>query len=136
MKKLEDIPKKEIFNVPEGYFEELPGIIRARVAKPDKQHEGAPLLAYNLRFAMGLAVLAIAAIFWFERPEARQSPELMLSDVGTEALIAYIQDSDQTTDELLDDVSLGVADADEISDAVYGLDWTDETLINIIDEID
>ena len=32
MKKLEDIPKKEIFDVPDGYFEKLPGKIQARIS--------------------------------------------------------------------------------------------------------
>ena len=36
MKKLEEIPKKEVFKVPEGYFENLPGIIQARVAQQNK----------------------------------------------------------------------------------------------------
>ena len=31
--KLEDLPQKEIFDVPEGYFEKLPGTIQARIAE-------------------------------------------------------------------------------------------------------
>ena len=32
MKKLDEIPKKSIFEAPEGYFDRLPGIIQARVS--------------------------------------------------------------------------------------------------------
>ena len=37
MKKLEDIPKKQNFEVPEGYFEKLPGIIQSRVTQQHKE---------------------------------------------------------------------------------------------------
>jgi hypothetical protein len=55
MKKLEDISKKNIFEVPDGYFEKLPGIIQARVAKP----ESTPWFVPTLKFALPIvAVLA------------------------------------------------------------------------------
>jgi hypothetical protein len=45
MKKLEDIPKKTIFEVPEGYFDKLPGVIQSRIAEQNPVKERIPYLA-------------------------------------------------------------------------------------------
>lgn len=135
MKKLEDIPKKQVFNVPDGYFEELPGIIQSRVARQSKR-ETSPVTGYALRYALGAAVIGVAAFFWLNRPGEKASPESILASIETQELVAYISEADVTTDELLDDVILDHEDADEIEGSVYGLDLDESGFDAIMNEID
>ncbi len=135
MKKLEDIPKKQVFDVPEGYFEKLPGIIQARVASQQRQEKVRPVFAYTLRYALP-AVLAFAlVIFWFNRQADVMSAESILASVQTEDLVAYLSEADLTTDELLEDVVLNPDDVDQIEGEVYGFGQADEVLEDILDEI-
>lgn len=135
MKKLEDIPKKQVFDVPEGYFEKLPGIIQARVASQQRQEKVRPVFAYTLRYALP-AVLAVAlVIFWFNRQADVMSAESILASVQTEDLVAYLSEADLTTDELLEDVVLNPDDVDQIEGEVYGFGQADEDLEDILDEI-
>lgn len=135
MKKLDDIPKKQVFNVPEGYFEELPGIIQSRVIGQNKR-EAEPSLSYVLRYALGAAVIGVSAFFWFNRPGEEVSPESILASIETQELVAYISEADVSTDELLDDVVLDREDAAEIEGSVYGLDLDESSFDAIMNEID
>lgn len=134
MKKLEDIPKKEVFDVPEGYFEKLPGMIQSRVSKPGAISR--PVWVYGLRYALPAVILLAVAIFWFDRPGGDHSPEGLLASIQTEELVAYLNDSDLTTDELLEQVHLDGMDANEIESDVYGLNISADDLDNILDDID
>ncbi|MBL0744403.1 hypothetical protein [Chryseolinea lacunae] len=135
MKKLEDIPKKEVFEVPDGYFDKLPGIIHARVSKPGAAM-ATPGWAYGLRYALPAVVLFAAGIFWYTRPGTDLSPEGLLAAVQTEELVAYLNDTDVSTDELLEDAQLDGIDASEIEGDVYGLNIPDDDLTIILDDID
>jgi hypothetical protein len=135
MKKLEDIPKRKVFNVPEGYFENLPGIIQARVSTQVKEKETRPVFAYALRYTVPLVVVFALAIFWFNRRAEVTSAESILASVQTEDLVAYLNDADLTTDELLEDVFLDADDVNEIEEEVYRLDQVDEDFEDILDEI-
>lgn len=135
--KLEDLPKKEIFDVPEGYFEKLPGTIQARIAE-GKQRESRVALRYAFQYALPLVILVTIGLVWFENTSSsNQSPaELLLAEIQTEDLVTYLDDTDMTTDELLENASLDATDAEEIEQEVYGLDLDDETLDILTDEID
>ncbi|MEO5976572.1 MAG: hypothetical protein ABIS36_12440 [Chryseolinea sp.] len=135
MKKLEDIPKKDIFNVPEGYFENLPGIIQSRVTKSSRG-QTSPVFGFALKYGLAAVVIAAASFFWMQRPGEFESTEALLSGIDTQDLVAYINDQDMSTDELLDDVSLHQEDADRIEDRVFNSGLEDETSDTIFDEID
>lgn len=134
MKKLEEIPKNEVFKVPEGYFENLPGIIQARVAEKNKEIR--PVFIYALRFALPAIVLFALGIFWYARQDQTLTPESILASIQTEDLVAYLNEADLTTEELLENVSLSDQDALEIEGAVYELEWNDAKVDDILDEID
>ena len=136
MKKLEDIPKKDLFNVPEGYFDELPGIIQSRIAKSKESRAVSPVFGYALKYAFAVVVIAAVAFFWFQQPGAPQSPESLLASINTEDLVAYLNDDDISTDELLDGVSLDHEDADGIETTVFGQGLENENFDEIFDEID
>lgn len=114
MKRLEDIPKKNIFQVPDGYFEKLPGVIQARVAKPEKAVWFVPVLKYALPV---LAVVA-AGMLWFSNPKGNSFDE-QLASIQTEQLIAYLDDSDLNFDELSESVTWSETDLVELEETVF-----------------
>ena len=66
-----------------------------------------------------------------------RSAESILASIETQDLVAYLSTTDFTTDELLDQVSLDVQDANQIEEEVYGLDLnSDEDVEEILDQID
>ena len=135
MKKLEDIPKKDVFKVPEGYFENLPTIIQSRVAAKSKEKAFFPGFSLALRYALPVVVLGVVGYFWLGPKAEQQSAESILSTIETEDLVAYLNETDLTTDELLESVQLDANDVDELEGEIYGEDLTDENFEEILDEI-
>jgi hypothetical protein len=136
MKKLEDIPKKQNFEVPEGYFEKLPGIIQSRVTKHRKERIWGLDHRVALRFAVAVVILLAAGNFWYSRSQMDKSVENILASVQTEDLITYLSESDFTTDELLEDAQLNNEDAMDIEESVYELQFTDSEFEKIFNEIE
>jgi hypothetical protein len=101
MKKLENIPKKGIYEVPDGYFDRLPGIIQARVAENSHRQITRPYLRYAVQYALP-AVLLLVVLFIFLKPKEGLNAEGLLASVSTEELVAYLEQSDLTLEELLD----------------------------------
>lgn len=134
MKKLEDIPKKQVFEVPDGYFEKLPGIIQSRVAKPGEEQSWWSAYRYSFRFAVPAIVLLVAGIFWYNYSPEDQSAESILASVQTEDLVAYLGETDLTTEELLDDVELNDEDASRIEESVYEFHLNDSEMEEIFNE--
>jgi hypothetical protein len=136
MKKLDDIPKKQPFNVPDDYFESLPGKIQARVQ--GQTREQVPVFGRVIRYAMAVVVMGAAAFFWFRFPaqSGSDSPEAILASLETADLVAYLNEGDITTDELLDDIRLDNEDASEIEGAVFSLELNDPDLNALVNEID
>lgn len=136
MKKLEDIPKKQIFEVPDGYFEKLPGIIQSRVGKDREERSGWSVYRFSLQYAVPVVILVAAGIFWFTRSQSDLSTENILASIQTEDLVAYLGDTDFTTEELLEDIDLDAEDAIQIEGAVYEFPLDDSALEEFIDDID
>jgi hypothetical protein len=134
MKKLEEIPRKKVFEVPHGYFEKLPAIIQSRVASQPKQ--SLPAFSVGLRLAIPLLVMAISVIFWLSRPNVKDSPENILASMQTKDLIDYLAEADLTTDELLEHVDLDAEDVSQIEDSVYQFQLKDSYLDGMLNEMD
>jgi hypothetical protein len=118
MKNLEDIPKKHPFNVPDGYFDRLPGIIQSRIAEKSAQPQPTPYLRYALQYAIPMVLIAIAAIFYFT-PEPARDVDTILASVSTEELVAYLEESDISTDELLETVEFDTESVEAIEAESY-----------------
>jgi hypothetical protein len=130
--KLEDIPKKEIFTAPDGYFDTLPGVIQARVAKQSRFAR--PVWKYSLRYALPAVVLVAAGILWYTRQTSAQD---MLAGIATEELVRYLEESETlSTDELLDTDLLDADDVQAIEQEVYTLDLNDDVLDALEDNLD
>ncbi len=104
---LDDIDKKNIYNVPEGYFDELPGIIQSRITKKEQK----PVFSWSqpvFKLALpAILVLMIAGYFAFfnEGVDSKSAAEI-LAEVETEHLIDYLAFSEMTTEEILEGVDL------------------------------
>lgn len=131
MKRLEDIPKKNIFQVPDGYFEKLPGVIQARVAKPEKAVWFVPVLKY----ALPVLAVVVAGILWFSDPKGNSFDE-QLASIQTEQLIAYLDDSDLNFDELTESVTWSETDLVELEETVFNsFDFAGDELDVLMDEL-
>jgi hypothetical protein len=113
MKKLEDISKENIYKVPEGYFEKLPGLIQARVAKPEPRVWFAPAF----KFAMPVVALVLAVTVWFTSRQG-VSLEDQLSEIQTEQLMVYLEESDLSADLITDELNWSEEDLIELEENV------------------
>lgn len=135
MKKLEDIPKKEIFTVPDGYFDKLPGLIQARVAAPDRSREFLP--AFSWKVALPAAMVVAAGIFWLTSPAEPKDAESILASVETHDLVAYLNESEEVSvDEVLESVEFNDSDVDDIESEVYILDLGEGDIENLMNDLD
>lgn len=123
MKRLDEIPKKTLFEAPEGYFEKLPGRIQARITEPE------PEIAWGkvaVRYALPLVVIGAAAVFFLTNRPAL-SPEEVIAGIESEQLVAYLEDSEVNTDDLLDVISLEPTEVESIEMDALGDFLMDET---------
>ncbi len=134
--KLEDISKKESFSVPEGYFDTLPTIIQAKAIESTKKSF---VFTTNmaLKFALpSLLLLMVAGYFGYKYQSSSISSdaniELMLSDISTEEMVAYLDQTDLSSEDLLELVSF---DGEQIDDFSINLDnISDEELELLIED--
>lgn len=135
MKKLEDIPKKVIFNVPDGYFESLPAKIQARI-ETGRVKESSFVFRYKLQYALPVVALLVVGIYWFAESSQPRDVESLLASVQTEDLVAYLNESDITTDDLIEGVEFNSTDLEEIESEVYDLHFGDEELDIDLEDLD
>jgi hypothetical protein len=135
MKKLEDIPKKQPFEAPEGYFDTLPGIIQARVAKPEsvsQRFSWKPALLY----AMPILLVAIGLVWYLNSGNADSSPEQLLAAIEAVDIEAYLDESDMTTEELLDHINYDQIQTDSLVFENPALEFSDADLDELLDEFE
>lgn len=137
MSKLEDIPKKVIFEVPEGYFDRLPGVVQSRIST----HRPAARLAWapSLRYAIPILVLLGVGIFWYQGTfqSAPLSIEEELGAIQPDQLAVYLDDRDLTTEDLVETVTWSPQDLNDLENSVYtALDVSNKELEKVIDEYD
>jgi hypothetical protein len=118
MKKLEDIPKNNPFSVPDGYFDRLPRMIQARVAKGAAEKQARPYFRYALQYALPVVALIIVSVIYLTPKESENYNDILAS-VSTEQLAAYLSDSDITTDDILESGELDEESAEAIEAEVY-----------------
>jgi hypothetical protein len=131
MKKLEDIPKQNIFEVPEGYFDKLPSVIQARIAKPEPAFWQLPVFKY----ALSIASLFLVGIIWWNSQTA-SSLEDQLSQIQTEQLLAYLETSEISTEYLADEIDITEIDLDVLEESVFSsMDFSESDLEEMADEL-
>jgi hypothetical protein len=126
MKKLENIPKKEVFTVPDGYFDTLRGKIQARISNEKTGYERGIIFRHKvqemkLQYALPAVVLLSLSIYWFSNTSRATDAESLLASVQTEDLMAYLSESELTTEDILETVAFSTADLEQIESEVYEL---------------
>jgi len=132
MRKLEDIPKKSIFKVPEGYFDQLPITVQARMVSGSRRSPVKTAMSFSLKYALPVAALIVAGIFWF-RPEP--SLENQLEDIDTEQIALYLESTDRVDlEEVHETIDWTSSEIDDLEDAVYSnMDYPNEDLLEELD---
>ena len=105
MKRLEDIPKKQSFKVPDGYFEDLPMRIQARIQATEKKTSWIPNFSLSFKFAIPVLLVGIISLIVWTNLSKPIDSLANLDTVPTEQLLAYLESDDITTDEILENVT-------------------------------
>lgn len=133
--KLDDIHKKPFFEVPDGYFEHLPGKVQTRIASNQKA-ESRFVVKYRLQYVIPAALVLVLGIAWLMSPESDTDVESMLATVNTEQLVAYLNDSDLSTEDLMEQVDFTSTDIEDIETEVYQLQLEGESFDTFLDNLD
>ena len=136
--KLEDIKKKNIYTVPDKYFDQLPTRIQSRV-NDKKPVLGVPL---NWKLALKVTVPVVAVVmilFYFSIATNRNSTlssDELLAQVSTDDLIAYLETTDLTTDEIIEEVDFTNIDLDfyENGPIMQDIELNNEEIDALLDE--
>lgn len=111
---LDDINKKNIFKVPDQYFDEFPGRLQKRIREESDKGTG-KLISFPsfIRVAVAASVLILITLFMFLLQNNHPSVEELLADVPTESLIAYLEESDMSVDELMESIDVRLITSEE-----------------------
>ena len=96
-KKLDDIKKKPQFEVPDGYFEDLPMRIQQRIEGEKPVQRTAMLPSWALAMA---AAMVVVIGFVFFSSNNQNNVDQLLADVSEDDLVAYIEALDLDTYDL------------------------------------
>ncbi len=111
--KLEELPRKQIYEVPAGYFDELPMRIQERVTAGNRATHWQPTRGFAWKLALPVvALLLMVAYFGIRLQRQDIDVAAMLDEVPTEVMIAYLEESDLSTEEFLSVVDLEDLDLD------------------------
>jgi hypothetical protein len=135
MKNLENIPKKEIFTVPDGYFDSLPGKIQARISSEFLVEQPSFIFRYKLQYVLPVVALFALCIYWFGGQQETDA-ESILASIQTEELVAYLGNSELTTDDLLQGVEFNEDDIQDIESEVYELNLDMDALEEVLGDFD
>lgn len=136
--KLENFSKEEMYSVPDGYFDKLPTIIQAKAIESTQNR----MVFSNvgvLKFAIPtLLLLIMAGYFGYKyqnNPTGLDTKiELMLAEVSTEEMVSFLDESELSSDDLLELVSF---EGERIDDFSYELkDISDEELELLINDFE
>ena len=111
---LDKLPKKQLYSVPDGYFDELPTIIQNRVtSKRDIEDSPSFALTPVVKFALPVLTLIMMLIYFGIRFNNQDfDVEAMIAEIPTEELVNYLAESDISTDELLSLIDIEELDVD------------------------
>lgn len=97
-KKSENIDKQVTFQVPEGYFENLPLQIQKRIDQEKNKSATYSIPSWSLAMAAMLAAI-LSFVFYFN--DTTSSTEALLASVPEEDIISYLSSMDMTDYELI-----------------------------------
>lgn len=138
---LNEVEKKHVFQVPERYFDELPAIVQSRVTKKVPFYQS-KTFRIGVRYAFPVACVLVIGIylgFFSGQDQQLQSFEALMADVSYEDLVAYLENSDISTEEIIGSIEdadfLIEFDQDEF-DPLRDFDLEGEGIDELIEELD
>lgn len=134
MKKLDDIPRKNIFDVPEGYFDQLPARVQARISASSRDRSASWSWTGALRYALpALVAVALFTGWWLK--QGPEDPEAILATIEAEQLAAYLEANGLVTEDLIPYGDLTAEDAVAIENEVYDGAFDESDLDMLLDEL-
>ena len=132
--RLEDLPKHNIYQVPDNYFEKLPGKIMARVI-PENAPTGTSwlekfLYTYKAAFASLLLLISFVGAFYISEKKQPVTSASFLPLVSTNDVMEYVSNSNVMV-EPGDLADLNLTDTD-ISHEFYNI--SSEEILEKVDE--
>lgn len=91
-KKLSDIDKKLTFQVPDGYFEDLPLKIQKRIEEEEPRGSFIKLPVWSLAMAASIVLIISFALLFSE--ENSNNVESLLAEISEDDLVAYVEELD------------------------------------------
>lgn len=137
---IETLKRKNIHDVPDGYFDELPLRIQSRIT--DEQESRKPVFISRMQLTWSLtAAIVIFVIGWIVHPTNETdfgSPEQLLAEIESEYLIEYLYEENISTEEILASVdeTFLFDEMTEIESESLDGDFSDEELESIYSEMD
>ena len=135
--KLDSIEKRNVYTVPDRYFEELQANIQAKIVEK-KQFYQLPAFNLGLKLAIPTAFVVMFMIYsGFFKSEQLPVGNLdaMLSEVTTADLVAYLEDSDISTQEIIDNASFDDITLENETDIINS-DLDDADINEMIDDLE
>jgi cobalamin biosynthesis protein CbiG len=105
VKRLEEIPKKQFFKVPDGYFDELPTRIQSRVQSVERKTSWVPNLSPAWKLALSIVLVGMISIGVWVNSNKPKDWMAALDTVPAEQLLAYLELEEITTEEILENAS-------------------------------
>jgi hypothetical protein len=116
--KLDDLPKRNIYQVPDRYFDQLPGRVMARVREKESANNPVTMLTFWRQPLWQGALAGLALVltfifiytFSFDPPLPTAPSDVLLSEVTEKEALEYLMASDQL--EAQDLAALPLSDQD------------------------
>lgn len=102
-KKLRDIEKKEMFRAPEGYFDQFPDMVFARIATEQKQMTSSKVFSLNrwwLAAAASIVIVVSLYLTFSVKESETKDYYAILNEVSSEEIAAYLGETDISVAEL------------------------------------
>lgn len=144
---LNDLNKKNIYKVPERYFDDLPGKIQRRIEAEKAQPETGINVALWMRFLAPAVAAMLIAVIWIgsQKPVETGTADdylTLLNEVSSENLVDYLELEGISSEEIMENVDFQHLEGSfEVSDGDYleyliEEDISNETIDAILDQYD
>ncbi|QNF33595.1 hypothetical protein HUW51_13010 [Adhaeribacter swui] len=118
---LEDIPKANLYRVPDDYFQKLPQVVMNRVAGPQQTPANSwwsgISYAYRTSVASFLILVSFVAAFYFSPGLNQENSSARLSGINQQEALEYFLTQDNINSSELADLNL--ADTDVSADFIH-----------------
>ena len=132
--KLEDIHKKNPYEVPEGYFDTLTSEIQSKISAPQKGIAWQPVIRWALVPAMIVLVFAVV-IFNDSTPNTSET-QALISEIPENELLAYLADEAMSLDEMVALAEVPEDLLDDNTNILQGIDIEEESVDELLNTID